>query len=49
MSEYFSKPYRHVGRNATVKLDLSNYAKKVDLEGATGADTSNVAAKSDLV
>ena len=31
-----------------VELDLYNYAAKVDLKGATGVDTSNLAAKSDL-
>ena len=31
-----------------VKLDLSNYAKKVDLKNATGVDTSKFAEKVDL-
>ena len=31
-----------------VELDLSNYATKTDLKEATGIDTSNLAAKSDL-
>ena len=31
-----------------VKLDLSNYATKVDLENATGADTLGFAKKTDL-
>ena len=31
-----------------VELDLYNYATKVDLKRATGVDTSNLAAKSDL-
>ena len=31
-----------------VKLDLSNYAKKVDLTNATGVDTSKFAEKVDL-
>ena len=31
-----------------VELDLSNYSTKADLKGATGADTSILAAKSDL-
>ena len=34
--------------NVKVELDLSNYATKVDIKGATGADISNFAAKSDL-
>ena len=31
-----------------VELDLSNYATKTNLKEATGIDTSNLAAKSDL-
>ena len=30
------------------KVDLSNYATKLDLENATGIGTSKLAAKSDL-
>ena len=48
MSQYFPKPYKHSSGNVTVKLDLSNYVTKVDLKGGIGADTSNLAAKSDL-
>ena len=34
--------------NVKVELDLSNYAKKADLESATGVDTSSFAKKVDL-
>ena len=43
--EYFPKPYESLGGDISVKLDLFNYATKA---GATGVDTSNLAAKSDL-
>ena len=49
MSEYFPKPYIHFQGNVKVELDLSNYATKAGLKGAVGADTSNLAAKADLV
>ena len=32
-----------------VKVDLSNYATKIDLKNTTGTDTSKLAAKSDLI
>ena len=48
MSQYFPKPYKPFGRNINVKVDLSNYATKTDLKNATGVDTSNLPAKSDL-
>ena len=38
-----SKPYEHFGRNIKVELDLSNYATKVVLKGATGVNISNLA------
>ena len=43
------KPYKSFGVNINVKVDLSNYATKADLKDATGIDTSNLAAKSDIV
>ena len=46
--QYFPEPYNFFGRNVKVELDLPNYATKVDLKNATGTDTSNLAAKSDL-
>ena len=39
--------YESFGRDFKVKLDLSSYASKADLEGAT-LDTSNLPAKPDL-
>ena len=39
MIEYFVGP-KSSGRIVKVKLNLSNYATKVDLENAAGADTS---------
>ena len=48
MSPYFPKAYEPFGGNINVKVDLSNYATKADLKNATGADTSKLAAKSDL-
>ena len=48
MSQYFAKPDECSTGNKKVELDLYNYAVKADLKGATGVDTSNLAAKSDL-
>ena len=48
MSQYFHKPYEPFGGDIDVKVDLSNYAIKVDLKNATGIDTSKLAAKFDL-
>ena len=48
MSQYFPKPYKPFGGDINVKVDLSNYATKLDLKNATGVDTSKLAAKSDL-
>ena len=47
MSEYLPEPKSSGGR-VSVKLHLSNYATKADLENATGSDTSNFAKKIDL-
>ena len=35
-------------RNVKIKLDLSNYARKAYLKGATGIDTSTLASKGGL-
>ena len=32
MSQYFPKPFRSFGRNISVKVDLSNYARKADIK-----------------
>ena len=41
MSEYFPGP-KSLGGIMEVELDLSNYAKKVDLKTATGVDNHNL-------
>ena len=48
MSQYFPKPYELFGGDVNVKVDLSNYATKLDLKNAKGIDTSKLEAKSDL-
>ena len=45
MSQYFPKPFRSFERNISVKVDLSNYAKKTDLRNVTHVDTSSFALK----
>ena len=45
MSQYFPKPLERSDGNLKVELDLSNYATKADLKGATAVDTSNLLAK----
>ena len=40
MSQYFPKPSKLFEADINVKVDLSNYATKLDLENATGVDTS---------
>ena len=47
MSKYFAKPYKHFGEDAKSGLDLSNYAIKAVLKGATGFDKSDLVPKSD--
>ena len=46
-SEYFPEP-KYYGGRVKVDLDLSNFAAKVDLEKATGVDTSNFVWKVDI-
>ena len=48
MSEYFPKPLRSFGGNINVKVDLSNYATKTDLNNITHVDTSSFAQKTNL-
>ena len=48
MSWYFPKPFRSFGRNISVKVNLSNYATKSDLENVTYVDTSSFALKTNL-
>ena len=48
MSQFFPKPYELFEGDINVKVYLSNYATKTDLNKATGIDTSNLALKSNL-
>ena len=48
MSQYFPKPFRSFGGNINVKVDLSNYATKTDLENVTHVDTLSFALKTNL-
>ena len=48
MIQYFAKPQEPFGGDIDVKVDSSNYATTLDLNNAEGADTSKLAAKSDL-
>ena len=43
MSQYFSKPYETFGEDINVKVDLSNYATKVDIKNISHVDTSSLA------
>ena len=48
MIQYFPKPFRSFGGNVNVKVDLSNYTTKTDLENLAHVDTSNFALKTNL-
>ena len=48
MSKYFPEPYRAFARDNNVKVDLSNYATKVDIKNITHIDTSGFALKTNL-
>ena len=48
MSKYFPKPFRNFGGNVNVKVDLSNYATKADLNNISHVDTSSFAQKTNL-
>ena len=48
MGQYFPKPFRSFGRNINVRVDLSNYATKIDLKNLTHIDTSSFALKTNL-
>ena len=45
MSQYFCKPFRNFGGNINVKVNLTNYATKIDLKHVTQVDTSSFALK----
>ena len=46
---YYTEPDSHIRNKIKVKLDLSNYATKKELEHGTGVDKSDLAAKKDFV
>ena len=48
MKQYFAKPFRSLGGNINVKVDLSNYATKTYLENMTHLDDSRFALKTNL-
>ena len=48
MSQYIPKPFKSFGRNINIKVDLSNYATKIDLKNVTHVDTSGFALKTNL-
>ena len=48
MSQYFPKPYQPFGGDINVKVDISNYATKADIENISHVDTSSFALKTNL-
>ena len=48
MSQIFPIPYEPFDRDIWVKVDLSNYVKKADIENISHVDTSSVALKTNL-
>ena len=48
MSQYLPKPYEPFGGDINVKVDLSNYATKIDIKNILHIDTSSFALKSNL-
>ena len=48
MSQYFPKPYEPFGGGINVKVDLSNYATKADIENISHVDTFSFALKTNL-
>ena len=48
MSQYFPIPYEPFYRHIRVKVDLSNYVTKADIENISHVDTSSVALKANL-
>lgn len=49
ISQYILELYEHSGGKVNVELDLSNYAAKVDLKGATSIDSCTLAQKGNTV
>ena len=48
MSRFFPKLYKPFDRDIKVKLDLSNYATKTDINNISHVDTSSLALKTNL-
>ena len=48
MSNYFRRRYKRFDGDISVKVDLSNYARKTDLKNVSHADVSSFALKSNL-
>ena len=48
MTQYFSKQYEPFGGDINVKIDLSNYATKVDIKNISHVDASSFALKTNL-
>ena len=49
MSKYFPEPFTsHFGNSIKVKIDLSNYASKIDIKNISHVDTSSFALKTNL-
>ena len=48
MSQYFPKPYEQFGGDINFKVDLSNYATKIDIKNILHVDTSGFAIKTNL-
>ena len=48
MSQYFPKSYESFGGDINVKVDLSNYATKADIQNVSHVDTSSFALKTNL-
>ena len=48
MSQYFPKQYELFGGDINVKIDLSNYAAKIDIKNMSHVDTSSFTVKSNL-
>ena len=48
MGRYYPKPYKKLGRNINVKVDLSNYATKTDIKNISHVGTSSFTLKTNL-
>ena len=48
ISQYFPKPYEAFSGDVNVKVDLCNYATKVDFKNISNVDTSSFALKINL-